>query len=71
MDTLRFIPVKTHSDCHAVEALAFPIWREHYTPIIGSTQVDYMLNKFQTAHAVEDQIREGSQYFLLQGTSKN
>jgi len=66
MDTLRFIPVKTHADCHAVEALAFPIWREHYTPIIGSPQVDYMLNKLQTAHAVENQIRQGSHYFLLQ-----
>ncbi len=66
MDTLRYIPVKTHSDCHAIEALAFPIWREHYTPIIGSSQVEYMLRKFQTAHAVERQIREGYHYFFLQ-----
>jgi GNAT superfamily N-acetyltransferase len=68
MDTLRYIPVKTHSDCHAVEA--FPIWREHYTPIIGAAQVEYMLRKFQTAHAIEEQIREGYLYFLLQADEK-
>jgi GNAT superfamily N-acetyltransferase len=66
MDTLRFIPAKTHADCHALEALALPIWREHYTPIIGKEQVDYMLQKFQTAHAIEGQIREGIHYFFLQ-----
>jgi len=66
MDTLRFIPAKTQADCHALEALAFPIWREHYTPIIGSAQVEYMLQKFQTAQSIEEQIREGVHYFLLQ-----
>ncbi len=65
MDTLKFVPVKTHGDCHALEALAFPIWREHYTPIIGSAQVEYMLQKFQTAHAIGAQIQEGVHYYFL------
>jgi GNAT superfamily N-acetyltransferase len=66
MDTLRYIPAKTHADCHVLEALAFPIWREHYTPLIGNAQVEYMLQKFQTAHAIEHQMKEGTHYFFLQ-----
>jgi GNAT superfamily N-acetyltransferase len=42
---------------------AAPIWHEHYEPIIGSEQVDYMLEQFQSTKAIQDQIREGYQYF--------
>ena len=70
MDTLQFLPVHTPGDFQAVEALAFTIWREHYTPIIGAAQVEYMLAKFQTAQAVEQQIREGALYFLIRGGEK-
>ena len=63
---VRFSPVKTPEDFKAIEALAFPIWREHYSPIIGAAQVEYMLEKFQTASAVECQARQGSLYFLIQ-----
>jgi GNAT superfamily N-acetyltransferase len=70
MDTLSYLPIRTHSDCHAVEALAFPLWREHYTPIIGAAQAEYMLRKFQTAHALEEQIKEGYHYFFLQTDEK-
>ncbi len=66
MDTLRFTTVFDPEDFQAVEDLAFPIWREHYTPIIGTAQVEYMLQKFQTAKAVVEQAREGALYFLIQ-----
>lgn len=49
-----------------MEALAFPIWREHYTPIIGAEQVEYMLQQRQTAKAVEEQVRQGDLYYLIQ-----
>ena len=48
-----------------VEKLADNIWREHYTSIIGEDQVNYMLNKFQSASAIEAQIEEGAQYYLI------
>ena len=35
-----------------ISALAGEIWREHYTPIIGAEQVEYMLAKFQTAERI-------------------
>ena len=41
------------------------IWREHYTPIIGNAQVDYMLEKFQSVEAIKTQIADGFEYYLL------
>jgi RimJ/RimL family protein N-acetyltransferase len=48
-----------------VEDLAYEIWNEHFTPIIGKGQVDYMLEKFQSTKAVSEQIEHGYQYFLI------
>ena len=57
--------VVNKEDVDKVVSLADEIWREHYTAIIGSAQVDYMLDKFQSARAIKDQIEEGYLYFLL------
>jgi ribosomal protein S18 acetylase RimI-like enzyme len=46
--------------------LAREIWTEHFTPIIGKGQVDYMLAKFQSEEAISQQIEsEGFLYYLL------
>ncbi|BAY86286.1 hypothetical protein NIES267_57920 [Calothrix parasitica NIES-267] len=45
--------------------LAFIIWNQHYLPIIGNEQVDYMLDKFQSEDAIKQQIAEGYQYYLI------
>jgi len=50
-----------------VESLAREIWREHYIPIIGEAQVNYMLGKFQTAEAIARQIREENYSYYLAG----
>lgn len=55
----------TLSDFQLLEQLAETIWREHYTPIIGEPQVDYMLAKFNTVKAIESQIKEGSQFYYM------
>lgn len=49
-----------------VADLAAEIWTEHYTPIIGSGQVEYMLDKFQSCHAITKQIDEGFLYYLIE-----
>lgn len=47
-------------------ALARVIWREHFTPIIGAAQVEYMLGRFQSEEAVRGQMeREGFRYFFF------
>lgn len=48
-----------------IETLAEEIWHEHYTPIIGEHQVDYMLGKFQSVEAMTEHIQNGSSYFLI------
>lgn len=50
----------------AVAGLAREIWTEHYVPIIGAAQVEYMLGKFQSEAAVARQISgEGYEYYLV------
>lgn len=48
-----------------ITGLARVIWNEHFTPIIGKAQVDYMLDKFQSKKAITEQIENGFMYFLI------
>ena len=48
-----------------IERLGKIVWREHYTSIIGGNQVEYMLNKFQTAKVIEAQVSQGYQYYII------
>lgn len=48
-----------------VADLARRIWNHHFVPLIGQEQVDYMLEKFQSASAISAQLRNGYQYYLL------
>ncbi|NAS14072.1 GNAT family N-acetyltransferase [Poritiphilus flavus] len=50
--------------------LASKIWNDHYVPIIGQQQVDYMLEKFQSEPAIKEQINSGYEYFLLRDHGK-
>jgi len=56
---------KDKKDAEDLAALAREIWREHYTPIIGAEQVEYMLGKFQSEEAIFNQINtEGYIYYM-------
>lgn len=70
-DKIEYIPVTGEENLEDLCSLAQNIWREHFTPIIGAAQVEYMLEKFQSAPAVKTQIKEGYAYFLfyLNGTA--
>lgn len=43
-------------DAILIEKLARDIWYEHYTDIIGTRQVEYMLRKYQTSDKIMDDI---------------
>lgn len=58
-------PVLNNSQIEIVENLACEIWNEHFTPIIGKVQVDYMLEKFQSRKAISEQIENGFLYYLI------
>lgn len=61
----KIVSASTKADYKIIADLATIIWTEHYMPIIGEQQITYMLDKFQSASAVESQIESGYQYFLL------
>ena len=65
-----FIIAKDKKAFALIAKLARTIWKDHYTPIIGSDQVSYMLNKFQSAEAIADQVSRGYQYYLIFYNSK-
>ena len=50
------------ADAALLAALAREIWTEHYTPIIGAEQVEYMLAQFQSEAAIRRDIEQGYAY---------
>lgn len=65
MKDLRIIPVTNMELVYSLVPVAEEIWREHYIPIIGEKQVEYMLEKFLSAEALVEQINSGYEYFLF------
>ena len=41
------------------------IVKQHFDPIIGEAQNDYMIDKFQSVPAISGQIRNGYRYYLV------
>ena len=47
-------------------ALASEIWHEFFPAILSAEQIDYMVDKFQSAHAMRDQMaHDGYRYFFV------
>lgn len=62
-----FTGVTTKKQIQTAAQLAQSIWTEHYIPIIGKEQTEYMLEKFQSANAIAEQIQsENFLYFLIE-----
>ena len=65
IDKLQYTPVIQTQDILNLAHMAKEIWEEHYTPIIGKDQVDYMLEKFQSELAIQAQINDNYNYFTV------
>lgn len=63
--SLTFTQVATQKEIETTAGLAKEIWQQHYTPIIGSEQVEYMLDKFQSVSAITDAVKDGYIYHLI------
>ena len=61
---LTITPLK-QNQIEPLTLLAKEIWTEHYVPIIGEEQVNYMLEKFQSPSAIKNQLTEGYRYYLV------
>lgn len=60
------VQVKSEHQIRQIVDLAYNIWNQHYPPIIGQVQVDYMLDRFQSFPVIQEQIRQGYRYYLIQ-----
>ncbi|WP_319558519.1 GNAT family N-acetyltransferase [Thiomicrorhabdus sp.] len=61
---VEIVQVKTPEEVVSLAELAKNIWNQHFTPIIGQAQVDYMLKNFQSAEAIQQQLNDGGEYYL-------
>ena len=50
--------------------IATSIVKEHFDPLIGSQQNDYMISLFQTKDAIKEQLENGYQYYFVQNEDK-
>ena len=57
--------VSAENQIAIIAGLAKNIWNEHFIPIIGKAQVDYMLDKFQSKKVIAEQIENGFLYYLI------
>lgn len=65
IDKIQFHHISQSDDVSNLARMAKEIWEEHYTPIIGKDQVDYMVEKFQSESAIRRQIKENYMYFSV------
>ena len=63
---MEIIKATKDNDIKKIAALAQEIWTEHFTPILGKDQVEYMIFKFQSYEAISRYIKENnySYYYL-------
>lgn len=65
MDTFEPVKADTDAQLQDIASLANIIWHEHFTPIIGTGQVEYMVDKFQSVPALKSQLEDGYEYYQL------
>lgn len=66
MNTQQLVLAGTDSEIQNIAALAEEIWNQHFVPIIGKAQVDYMVEKFQSYPALKSQIEnDGYEYYQI------
>lgn len=70
MDYIKLL-LEDEAGIAEMSQMATEIVREHFDPLIGKEQNDYMINMFQTEEAIKEQIIEGYQYFFVRENDKN
>lgn len=66
MHSVSLVPADTPALLADTARLAGEIWREYFPGIISPEQVEYMVDKFQSLPAMEEQIRsQGYTYYQI------
>lgn len=67
----EFIKIVSTDQIAEVAALAREIWRQHYIPIVGRQQIEYMLQRFQSVASIREQIRDNHEYYFIDAEKKH
>ncbi len=54
-----------------MSALASAIIKDYYDPLLGAAQNDYMIERFQSEHAVRGQLAHGYRYFFVRANGED
>jgi ribosomal protein S18 acetylase RimI-like enzyme len=69
---LIFPKVETEAEVSSLAKLASEIWNEYFVSIISTEQIDYMVDKFQSVHALTNQIKnQGYEYYFMNVNGNN
>jgi len=63
--------VTDDSGISRVAGMACGIWRECFSELISHEQIEYMIDRFQSHHAISDQISEGYAYEIIKCGSED
>lgn len=64
---IQFIRLEENqTEIQRMSEMATAIVREHFDPLIGTAQNDYMIRLFQTPEAIASQLEKGYQYYFVQ-----
>ena len=61
----KLLKASNKLETEKMSKIATEIVREHFDPIIGKAQNDYMLDKFQTVDAINSQLKSGYNYYFV------
>jgi len=67
---LILVPAISDTELDELAQLAAQIWSAYYPPIIGEAQVTYMLQKFYSAAALLEQVKEGQRFYLVKSQTE-
>lgn len=68
---LKFLKVE-NENISELSALASHIWHEYWPIILSPGQIDYMVEKFQSEHAIKSQIeKENYVYYFIKYNGEN
>ena len=54
------------ADYALISSMAADIWKIHYTPILGESQVAYMLKNMYSSESLSNQTREGQTFYIIE-----
>ena len=63
--TFELLPLSDEGKIREMSEMATEIVREHFDPIVGKAQNDYMIGRFQTPEAIRDQLAHGYRYYFV------